>query len=259
MIWDLHNHLTRALRGDTVAEKAGHLVEVGSRLGIERFCLFMGLGWSRDPGPEDLRKQNNDVLEAVAAHPEKLIGFVYLNPKHVRASLDELNRCVADGPMAGVKLWVAHRCSEKELDPLVERATQLKAPVYQHTWTKTTGNLPGESTPGDIAILAGRHPEAQLICGHAGGKWERAIAAIRAHGNVSLGLGGFDPTAGVVETGVRELGAERLVWGSDAPGRSFASQLGKVMGADIGESARNRILRDNLREMLTPILATKGH
>lgn len=258
MIWDLHTHLTNALRGETIPEKAAHLIEVGSRLGIGRFCIFMGLNWERDPSPESLRKQNDDILEAVSAHPDSLTGFVYLNPKHVAASLDELKRCVRDGPMCGVKLWVAHRCSEPELDPIVELATELKAPVFQHTWLKTNGNYPGESTPEDVAILAARHPEATLVCGHTGGNWERAIPVVRPHRNVSIGLAGFDPTAGVAEMGVRELGAERLLWGSDAPGRSFASQLGKVKGADITEPEREMILSGNLRRVLGPIFQEKG-
>jgi predicted TIM-barrel fold metal-dependent hydrolase len=160
--------------------------------------------------------------------------------------------------MCGVKLWVAHRCSEPELDPIVELATELKAPVFQHTWLKTNGNYPGESTPEDVAILAARHPEATLVCGHTGGNWERAIPVVRPHRNVSIGLAGFDPTAGVVEMGVRELGAERLLWGSDAPGRSFASQLGKVKGADITEPEREMILSGNLRRVLGPIFQAKG-
>jgi predicted TIM-barrel fold metal-dependent hydrolase len=57
---------------------------------------------------------------------------------------------------------------------------------------------------------------------------------------------------------VRELGAERVLYGSDAAGRSFASQLGKVMGADIPETARRLVLGENLRRMLTPILRSKG-
>jgi predicted TIM-barrel fold metal-dependent hydrolase len=57
---------------------------------------------------------------------------------------------------------------------------------------------------------------------------------------------------------VRELGAERVLFGSDAAGRSFASQLGKVTGAEIAEHARRLILGENLRRILTPILRTKG-
>lgn len=258
MIWDLHTHLTRHLRGQTPAEKAAHLIEVGTRHGIERFCCYMGLAWSADPTPEDFVKQNDEILSAVAAHPGQLYGFAYVNPKHTQASLDELKRCVQDGPMIGVKLWVAHRCSEPELDPIIELATELKVPVFQHTWLKTTGNLPGESTPGDITRLAMRHPEARLICGHVGGNWEMAIPEIRAMANISVDLGGFDPTAGVTEMAVRELGAERVLFGSDAPGRSFASQLAKVIGADISASQKSLILGENLQRLFEPVFTAKG-
>ena len=64
---------------------------------------------------------------------------MYLNPNHVQESLDELNRCVRDGPMVGVKLWVARRCNTPELDPIVQRATELGAVIFQHTWIKVTG------------------------------------------------------------------------------------------------------------------------
>jgi hypothetical protein len=57
---------------------------------------------------------------------------------------------------------------------------------------------------------------------------------------------------------VRELGPGRVLFGSDAPGRSFASQLAKVQDADITESQRRMILGGNLRRMLGPILKAKG-
>jgi predicted TIM-barrel fold metal-dependent hydrolase len=57
---------------------------------------------------------------------------------------------------------------------------------------------------------------------------------------------------------VRELGCERVLFGSDAGGRGFASQLAKVQGADIPEAARRLILGANLRRLLTPILRDKG-
>jgi predicted TIM-barrel fold metal-dependent hydrolase len=57
---------------------------------------------------------------------------------------------------------------------------------------------------------------------------------------------------------VRELGAERVLYGSDAPGRSFASQLGKVYGANVAESAKKLILGENLKRLMLPILEMKG-
>jgi predicted TIM-barrel fold metal-dependent hydrolase len=57
---------------------------------------------------------------------------------------------------------------------------------------------------------------------------------------------------------VRELGAERVIYGSDIGGRSYASQLAKVQGADIPEADKKLILGLNLKRMLTPILNLKG-
>ena len=58
---------------------------------------------------------------------------------------------------------------------------------------------------------------------------------------------------------VRELGPERVVYGSDVGGRSFASQLAKVLGAGIPQSAKELILGGNLRRLLTPVLSAKGY
>ena len=83
---------------------------------------------------------------------------MYLNPKHLDASLAELERCVANGPMVGVKLWVAQRCNDPSLDPIIRRAAELKAVIFQHTWFKTAGNFPGESTPDELAEVAPPFP-----------------------------------------------------------------------------------------------------
>ena len=256
-IWDVHTHLA-GVPGTTPEEKLEHLLEYADRMGIARLCVFMGMKWSHDPSPEDMRQQNDDVLRAVKRFPGRAFGFVYLNPNHTQASLDELNRCVRDGPMVGVKLWVALHCNDPKLDPIIARAAELKAPVTQHTWIKITGNLPGESTPMDLAELAARHPTATLICAHCGGDWERGLRAIRPHPNIFADINGGDPTAGFTEMAVRELGAGRVLYGSDAGGRSFASQLAKVFGAEVPDAAKQLIFSENLKRLLRPILEAKG-
>jgi len=227
-------------------------------MGIERVIVFMGYPWAHDPSPREFRRQNDQVFEAIEHARGRALGFVYLNPKHTPECLAELDRCVRDGPMVGVKLWVALRCHDRRLDPIIERAAELNAPVLQHTWYKITGNLPNESTATDLAVLAARHPAARFIAAHVGGDWERGIRAIRSTTNVAAEICGGDPTAGVVEMAVRELGAERVVYGSDFAGRSFASQLAKVYGADIPEASKRMILSGNIKKMLAPILASKG-
>jgi predicted TIM-barrel fold metal-dependent hydrolase len=257
MIWDLHCHLS-GVPGNTPEERLTQLIKYADRMGIDRLCVYMGTPWSKDPAPETFRKENDQVMQAIAKWPQRAFGFAYLNPKHVEASLAELDRCVKNGPMVGIKLWVAQRCSAAELDPIIRSAAQLKAVIFQHTWFKVSGNEPGESTPLDMAALASRHPNVPLICGHTGGDWERGIRAIRQFKNVYADLAGSDPTAGYTEMAVRELGAQRVIYGSDVGGRSFASQLAKVLGADIPVEAKALIAGENLKRLLLPILQQKG-
>lgn len=257
-IWDVHCHLASPLKDPTPEARLGRLLEVADRMAISRLCVYMGMKWSYDPSPDDFRKQNDQVLAAIGRYPDRAFGFVYVNPKHQRESLDEIDRCIANGPMVGVKLWVAAHVDSPQLDPIVKRATELKAVVFQHTWIKVSGNLAGESTPMDLVALAKRHPTAKLICGHTGGDWEQGIRAVRAQPNISVDLGGGDPVAGITEMAVHELGPERVLYGSDAPGRSFASQLAKVHGAEISDESKRLILSANLKSLLAPILNDKG-
>lgn len=256
-IWDVHTHIS-GVPGTTPEDRLAKLLDYADRMGIARLCVFMGMAWNYDPTPEFMRKSNDEVLRAIRKFHDRAFGFVYVNPKHTQASLDEINRCVRDGPMVGVKLWCAVHCNDPLLDPIVARAAELKALVTQHCWIKITGNLPGESTPMDLAELAARHPKATLICAHTGGDWELGIRAIRPHPNIYADINGGDPTAGFTEMAVRELGAERVLYGSDAGGRSFASQLAKVYGAEIPDAAKRLVFAGNLKRLLRPILSEKG-
>ncbi len=257
-IWDVHTHLVN-VPGDTPEARVETLIAGADRLGVSRVVLFVGLQGERyDLSPAEIREANDQAMRAMKVFPKRVFGFVYLNPKNGAASLDEFDRCVRDGPMIGVKLLAAEHCNAPSLDPIVERASALGAPVLQHTWLKITGNLPGESTPQELAELAARHPEAPLICSHCGGDWELGLRAIRPHRRVYGDLCGGDPTAGYAEMAVRELGAERCLFGSDFGSRGFASQLGKVLGAGLSEADKRLVLGENLKRLLRPILRKKG-
>lgn len=257
MIWDVHAHL-HGVEGRTPEEKMTQLIRFADRMGVERVVLMMGYPFLADPTTELLRQQNDQALKALSHFHDRAFGFVYLSGKHPAYSMKELERCVKNGPMVGIKLWIARRCDNEEIDPLIKRAIELKAPILQHTWIKTQGNLPGESSPMDLAALATRHPNASFICGHSGGDWQLGLRPIRDLKNVVTELGGSDPTTGFVEMAVRELGADRVLFGSDAGGRSFASQIAKVQGAEVTDEQKKLIFKDNLKRLLTPILQAKG-
>ncbi len=257
-IWDLHCHLSGET-GRTPDEIIAKIIARADRMGIERMAFYMGYPMTANPSPDELRRQNDQIIQALSHWHHRAFGFAYVNPNHVDASIAEIERCIDRGPMVGIKLWVARRCNDAALDPIIKAAHARKAVIFQHTWLKAAGNLPGESSPNDLVELAARHPETPLICGHTGGDWERGIRIVRASPNISIDLAGSDPTAGFVEMAIRELGASRIIYGSDVGGRSFASQLAKVRSArSLSDGDRRLILGGNLRRLLAPIFKAKG-
>lgn len=255
-IWDVHGHFT-GLPGSP-QQRVDYILKHADRMGIAKLMICMGLKFNADPTPKEMRRDNDAVLSAVEHAPDRILGFVYLNPKHVVASLGELDRCVENGPMVGVKLWIAMRCNHSNLDAIVRRASELGVPLLQHVYQRTLGNRDGESLPSDLAELATRHPKATFIAAHTGNDWEQGIRAIRSRANIYCEICGSDPTAGMVEMAVRELGAQRVLYGSDIAGRSFASQLAKVAGANISEEQKLQIFAGNLKRILMPVMRAKG-
>jgi hypothetical protein len=65
MIWDLHCHLAN-MSGRTPHERMAELIKHADRLGIERVVVFMGYPFALVPTPQQLRKQNDQVLEALS-------------------------------------------------------------------------------------------------------------------------------------------------------------------------------------------------
>ena len=62
----------------------------------------------------------------------------------------------------------------------------------------------------------------------------------------------------MVEYAIRELGVDRLVWGGHGPSRSYATELGKVLDADISRADRMKIFGRNLRRICEPVFRKKG-
>ena len=61
---------------------------------------------------------------------------------------------------------------------------------------------------------------------------------------------GFDATAGFIDMAVREIGADRIVFGSHLPSRSLGTELTKITTATITEDDKAGILGANFRNLL---------
>jgi predicted TIM-barrel fold metal-dependent hydrolase len=143
---------------------------------MDRACVgqsvVFGFGW-RDM---DLCRQDNDyVMEAVARHPERLIGFAIVNPATGTEAVREIERCARGGLLGVGELMPdgqGYRLDdEKTMAPIVEVVTAHDMVLLTHC-SEPVGHLyPGKGTvtPDEVIRFARIFPDATLVCAHWGG------------------------------------------------------------------------------------------
>ena len=228
-------------------------LEEGDRLGIR---LFVGSSLnSLNPSPtfEEVHKANDDMVNVIRTHRDRVAGYCYVNPRHGQEALKDYRRRMEDQGMIGIKLWVATLCNDPLVYPFVEQAIAYRAPILIHAWRKTVGQLHYESTAVHVAELARRYPEARLIMAHLGGQAETAINTIANYRNVYTDTSGTPIGAGEVALAVNRLGAERVIFGSDLPYACLASNLGKVLGARLSEREFELVTEGNMAKLLAEV------
>jgi predicted TIM-barrel fold metal-dependent hydrolase len=266
-IWDMHYHgLSGGIRAH---EENLFYVE---RMGIERMISLDIAGSADDPlGAMVSAEKKRELREYLEKHSDRVSGLIPVDPSQPVESYRKIEEWIVDGPCIGIKYYGGNpggvTVNHRDNEVLIRKAAELKAVIYIHTWLKVGGsprrpggdNQPGESTPLDVARLAGRFPDVPLICGHSGGDWELGVRAVRPYDNVYVEFSGSDPHSGQVDFTVRELGARRLIWGGHGPSRSYSTELAKVLDADLTREQRLQIFGGNLRRIAGPIFRQKGY
>ena len=248
MIIDVHVHVFGDAHWDEDA-----VLAAACRAGVDRVIVScLGLdGYHAGCTIEEIADANRCTRDFVHRHKGFAWGLAYANPVHGARGLKVLRHELNGRGIVGVKLWTDCRASDERVFPIVEQAIRRRMPVLQHAWLKTHAPQgPGESRPADVAELARRYPEAIIMMPHLAGNQARGLREVAAYRNVILDTAGSDPEAGVVEAAYRLVGARRLVFGSDAPGRSFASQIAKVAGSRIPERAKRAVMGENIGRIL---------
>lgn len=246
MVIDCHVHIL-----DAQESTLSRLLAAAGRAGVDRLCISsLGRQWDEFPAEDRLKEAAEDVLAACVKYPDRFIGGVYVSADHVGTSLALLDRCVAQGPCRFVKWWVSQYADDPRLDPIVERCVALDVPVLAHTWIKATGNMTRESTCFHVANMARRHPKMRIWMAHCSGRWEEAARVAAPLPNVGIDVSGGEPEDGIVDCVVRSVGASRVFYGSDAPGRNFVVQMSKVLSANLTEEDRRLVLGEGVRKWL---------
>jgi predicted TIM-barrel fold metal-dependent hydrolase len=222
MIIDAHVHIGATINHfKTISVTAADILREMDASGVDMAVLC--------PAGADLaihnRAGNDLVAAAVQAHPDRFIGLGTANPWYGKAALDELDRAVNILGLRGFKFHSLiqgfHLNDPTLVYPLVEKAIELDVPAYFHCGT------PIMAMPYKMQDLAQLYPQAKLIMGHRG--WDFHFDVIYVEENCpDLWIETSKCEYVNLEHSYRMGNARRLLFGSDYPISSLASELSKV-------------------------------
>lgn len=188
------------------------------------------------------------IEEACGRYPERLFGFLRLDPAHLDESLRLLPIAVREHGFRGLKL---HPVST--LQPpggaatieLIRLAGELGVPTLFHC-----GDEP-LTTPLSIAPAAAACPDSVVILGHMGGYFhvDEAIEVAQQHPNVVLETSAMPYPDKICEA-VERIGADRVVYGSDGPVSSPSLEIEKVRLAGLDAADERKVLGETAAALL---------
>jgi len=234
-IVDAHTHL-----GDfplfNVKLDAESMIKIMDEYGIEKAVVFS--------------LPNELTLKAVKKYPERLIGFIWINPHQGEKALKQIDQAIVKWGFKGIKmhpLLDSYLPDQDVVHPVMERARKYRIPVLFHC------GHPPWSLPWHFSSLADRFPDVTVILGHMGHGHivyiNGAIDVAKKHDNIYLETSGM-PMHSKIKEAVKVLGADRVLYGSDMPFGHPAYEILKVRVSGISEEDLRLVLRENILRML---------
>ncbi len=241
MLVDAHVHIGKSTRLQIDVD-GDHLVRVADRMGFDRICCtdLTALFY-------DMREGNRLLFEQMKLFPDRIIGYASLHSTRFgKQALDELDRCANDYGMRGLKIYSTPQMSiaEPATIPIFQKAAELRFPILAH------------ATPLECEYLMAAVPECTLMMAHAAaqpfahGDWNRAIMAAQRFPNLYLETASSTIDTGFLETCVRELGPEKIIFGTDIPLLDPHFQLAKVRDTHVLPGALDKILGGNILRLM---------
>jgi predicted TIM-barrel fold metal-dependent hydrolase len=243
MIIDIHAHLWQG----RYEENKREIVKACGDYGIDRVYIS-SLG-SLYPGKNEIKELNEATRRFMREKPGLIGGFCYVNPNHDNAA-DVLRQGIEEDGMSGMKLWCATFCDDPKVYPLVEKCIDYRVPVLIHTFHKAVGQLEFETLGQNVANLAKRYPQARLIMAHLGANCYLAVKHIRNYPNVSADISGSIFRRDDLDYAVKQIGAGRILFGSDMPDINLVVSLGQVEEAELTPGEKELIYCKNALKLL---------
>ena len=243
-IYDMHGHM-----GDSQAiyhkrcqaeEMVKHLKRIGvTRLVFSHMDALAGI------------MRNAEVLEICKRYPDILRMYIAINPHHPEYIKEDLAAFKKFQPYAvGLKFLPAYHkvaVTAPAYEYALKFADEHALPVLFHTW----GNIP-ENNGKVMLETVQKYSRLKFFIAHCiYGEWDYAERCVKeSNGNVWLELTAIPGVRGLVEKLVRQVGSERLLFGTDMPWFDEYQAVGGILAARISEEDRHNILYRNVENIL---------
>jgi predicted TIM-barrel fold metal-dependent hydrolase len=112
-------------------EGCDQLVQYASEVGMDYLVCSLPIAGGI-PGPDDIKHCNDTVAVAMKRHPKIIKGMAFINPGYTREALDEIDRCINELGMIGVKLYNHYFASDPIVRPIIEKCIDLDIPMLWH-------------------------------------------------------------------------------------------------------------------------------
>ncbi len=254
-VWDNHCHILH--EGASMPDirlvfhkgDAEGMIEIIRRVGIRKTAIMSWEG----PLSMDTALGNETVAKAVTQYPDAFLGLSTINPEHqsdseIAAVIERYHRQLR---FPGLKTLVAGQNINYD-DPRFARWYEFGNLHRLYAVIDPCGRQDTEM----LDRLCRRYPDLRISLDHCGQSWPYAKWAaemVRRFPNVDAQLTYTNVTNGVIEYLVEQCGADRVLFGTDAPMRDPRPQVGWVVYARLMESQKRLILGENFRHILARI------
>ena len=224
-----------------MAEFVAYLDKCGVRRGV------ISSSWSnKAQGPDDYRNGNREVAKYVDRYKGRFRGSCVITPFRIDDALREIEECHRQFGF----VWLGEFCNymtgykyeTPEWTEVMKLAAKLNLIVQIHTNTR------------EMRYLAENFPENTIVFPHLGSAREDIFARIEIvakHKNTCIELSGSGiERVGILERAVKEIGADRVLYGSDFTINEPSAVIARVRNAFLTLEDREKILFRNVERLL---------
>jgi len=245
---DMHTHPDRYRSIYFPAAEPEKIIEIMDGAGV-RFIVGAPHMAMADPV-----RGNAYMVSLIERWPDRFKGYWVVNPNYPEVLEEDLKTLDRRPGYIGFKFLpsyhgqtLAHPTYARALAYADERGLA----ALSHTW----GGGP-HNGPDEVRAIAERYANVRLLLGHSlHGDWDAAVRVARDFPNTYLELTAAASVGGVIEKFVGEVGAHRMLLGTDLPWFDPHWTIGAVVSAHITDDDRHEILHRAAEKLVASIEA----